>query len=71
MKFLRASISSVVKVFSLAFWVDELSDKLEFVVTWGIGIETESADDKSSVKELEMFGSGIEEPEEADLKPGA
>ena len=64
---MRASISSVVKVFSLAglFWVDESSDMFEN------GIATDSTDDKSSVKELEIFCAEIKESKDADDKPGA
>ena len=38
---------------------------------WENSIETGSTDDKSSVEQLEMFWSGIEETKDADAKPGA
>ena len=65
---MRASISSVVKVASLAglFWVDDSSE----FVTWETAIETDSNADESSVKELETFWFVIEESKDAGSEPG-
>ena len=64
---MRASISSVEKVLSLAglFWVDESSDKFEFAGE--TSIETVFTAGESSAKELETVWSG---DEYAISKPG-